>query len=127
QPTAEFIAIVTQRVEEFLAGCAAQQVLQPTGCPFGVQVHNRLSTLPTWSITSMPAVTVAPDGPHWRIPAAEGIAHLEVDVQSLFDGSKRSVSEDVPFELTGTIDILPDGSASIIISSGDGDHPTPDT
>ena len=40
---------------------------------------------------------------NWRIPPADAVAHIEVDIRSLFDGSVRHVSEDVPFLVTGHI------------------------
>ena len=117
EPTEEFVAVVQKRVEEFLVECTAQEVLQPTACPFGMEVANRIASAPKWSITAQPVVTVAADGAHWMIPAADAVAHIDVDVQSLFDGSVDPISEDVHFQVNGTIVILPDGSASIKVGS----------
>lgn len=119
EATAEFVGVVQDRVEEFLAGCATQEVLQPTGCPFGFTVQNRVVGLPTWSITQQPQVTVLPDGAGWMIPSAEAVAHIEVDIRSLFDGTVRTVADDVPFAVTGSIDVLPDGTASIRVGGTD--------
>jgi len=116
-PTAEFIDVVQQRVEEYLTQCTAQEVLQPTACPFGLEVRNRIVEPPVWSIASQPAVTVEPSGAQWMIPPTDAVAHIEVDIRSLFDGSVEHVSEDVPFQVDGTIAILPDGSASIRVGS----------
>ncbi|WP_353112782.1 hypothetical protein [Microbacterium sp.] len=122
QPTDKFRSVVQKRVEEFLASCATQQVLQPTACPFGLEVRNRIVNLPKWSITTQPKVSVQPDGAHWQIPPTDAVAHIEVDIQSLFDGSIEHVNEDVPFQVDGTITILPNGSASIRVGSpGDTD------
>ncbi|MPS75617.1 hypothetical protein [Microbacterium sp. PF5] len=120
EPTPEFVSVVQQRVEEFLTQCTTQEVLQPTACPFGLRVTNRISAPPTWSITSQPQIAVVPaeDG-QWQIPPADAVAHVEVEIQSLFDGSVEPVSEDVPFRVNGTIAILPDGSASIRVGSPD--------
>jgi len=118
QPTEEFVAVVQERVEEFLASCATQEILQPTACPFGYTVDDRIVGLPTWSIASQPTVSVEPDGAGWKIPAAAAVAHIDVQIQSLFDGSIRDVSEDVPFAVTGTITVLPDGTASIVVGGG---------
>lgn len=115
QPTTEFIGVVQQRVEEFLSACAQQKVLQPTGCPFGFTVRNRIDDEPTWSISEQPEVTVVPDGAGWRIPDAKAVAHIDVDIRSIFDGSVRTVEEDVAFTVDGQISVLPDGSASILI------------
>ena len=117
KPTDEFVEVVQQRVEEFLAGCATQEVLLPAACPFGLEVRNRITSPPKWSIATQPQVTVEPDGAGWQIPTADAVAHVEVEIQSLFDGSIEPVSEDVPFQINGTIVILPDGSASIRVGS----------
>ncbi|MFT4158179.1 MAG: hypothetical protein QM630_09695 [Microbacterium sp.] len=120
-PTDDFVDVVQQRVEEFLTQCAQQEVLQPTACPFGIEVTDRLASTPHWSITTQPTVTVTPDGAQWQIPPTQAVAHIEVDVQSLFDGTIEEMSTDVPFLLDGTITILPDGSASIRVGSPEGD------
>ncbi|MGP6169949.1 hypothetical protein ACTU6U_14595 [Microbacterium sp. A196] len=116
-PTEKFTAVVQERVEEYLTQCTTQQVLQPTACPFGLEVRNRIVDPPVWSIAAQPVVTVEPDGAHWRIPPTDAVAHIEVDIRSLFDGSVEHVSEDVPFQVDGSIAILPDGSASIRVGS----------
>jgi hypothetical protein len=113
EATAEFVSVVQQRMDEFLAACAAQEVLQPTGCPFGFQVRNRIVDVPTWSIVQQPEVRVQPDGAGWLIEPAEAVAHIDVDIRSLFDGSVRTVQEDVRFVVSGSITVLPDGTASI--------------
>ncbi|MFD5214240.1 hypothetical protein [Microbacterium sp. NPDC058345] len=123
-PTEQFTEVVQQRVEEFLLGCATQEVLQPTSCPFGLEVQNRLvdGSVPKWSIAEQPKVTVVPDGSNWAIPPTDAVAHIEVEIMSLFDGSVQTVSEDVPFQVDGTIAIMPDGSASIRVGSPSSDE-----
>lgn len=117
EPTDEFVAVVQQRVEEFLTACTTQEVLQPTACPFGIEVSNRIDSLPKWSIATQPQVSVVPDGGQWRIPPTDAVAHVEVDIRSLFDGKVQEISEDVPFTVDGTIQLLPDGSVSIRVGS----------
>ncbi len=118
-PTQEFTDIVQQRVEEFLTTCATQKVLLPTACPFGFPVEDRIVSAPEWSIARQPTVALEPEGANWKIPATEAVAHIEVDIRSLFDGSVRRVSEDVPFLMTGTITVQPDGTASIVVGATD--------
>jgi hypothetical protein len=118
-PTEEFIGVVQQNVEDFLTQCTTQQVLQPTACPFGLEVRNRIASLPTWSISIQPQITVAPDGGQWQIPTTDAVAHVEVKIRSLLDGTIQELSEDVPFQVNGTITILADGSASIRVGSPD--------
>jgi hypothetical protein len=120
EATDEFIAVVQDKVEEFLTLCATQEVLQPTACPFGYVVQDRIDSLPVWSIARQPTVHVEPDGAGWKIVPSEAVAHIEVDVRSLFDGSVSQVSEDVPFVVAGQIAVLPDGTASITVSGPDG-------
>lgn len=119
QPTDEFVSVVQEKVEEFLTACATQQVLQPTACPFGYFVQDRIDDLPTWSIVTQPTVAVEPDGAGWRILPAEAVAHIDVGIRSIFDGRVRPLSEDVPFIVKGTITVQPDGSASIVVTGPD--------
>lgn len=119
EPTSKFIAVVQQRMDEFLAGCTRQEVLFPSGCPFGYTVTDRLASEPEWSIVKSPQITVAADGSGWSIPNTDAVAHLEVEVRSLFDGSISTVSVDVPFQVSGSITILADGSASISVTTPD--------
>ncbi|QCR42068.1 hypothetical protein C1N74_14870 [Microbacterium sp. SGAir0570] len=120
QPTPEFVDVVQDRVDEFLASCATQQVLQPTGCPFGYFVRNRVEGAPQWSIAENPKIEVVPDGAQWAIPSTRAVAHIDVDIRSIYDGRLNEVSEDVEFFLTGSITILPDGTASIQVSADQG-------
>lgn len=117
EPTEKFVEVVQTRVEEFLTACTTQEVLQPTACPFGLQVTNRISSAPKWSIVRQPEITVVPDGANWQIPPTDAVAHIDVDIKSLFDGSVQPISEDVDFQVNGTIVILPDGSASIRVGT----------
>ncbi|MEV8360258.1 MULTISPECIES: hypothetical protein [unclassified Microbacterium] len=111
----EFVALVQEKVDAFLDECTQQEVLQPTACPFGFDLTDRIVTLPTWSIVQDPTVSLVADGAGWRIAESAAMAHIELRSRSLFDGSVSDVSVDVPFVVTGTIDILPDGTASILL------------
>lgn len=117
-PTDRFQEAVQEQVETFLTECATQEVLQPTGCPFGLVVQNRIVSPPTWSMVQQPEVALVPDGADWRIQRAPATAHIDVEIKSIYDGSVRHVDEAVPFFIGGTVTILPDGSASIQVSDG---------
>lgn len=121
QPTAAFVSVVQQRVTEFLTQCATQQVLQPTGCPFGYIVDNRIQGLPRWSLVSQPQIALLPDGENWRISPVDGVAHIVVDVRSIYDGSLQHVDEDVPFSISGTVVVGADGAATINVVATDTD------
>jgi hypothetical protein len=119
EPTDKFIAVVQDEVDAFLEECATQKVLQPTGCPFGYYVRNRIVEPPSWSIEENPVVTLEPDGAGWAITRTQAVAKIDVQIQSIFDGSIYDVTELVPFFLAGKITILPDGTASIAVSAAD--------
>lgn len=118
QPTAEFVAVVQEQVSSFLTACATQQVLQPTGCPFGLLVRNRIVDAPVWAIEQQPAVVLVPDGAGWAIERTQAVARIQVEIQSLFDGRTHELDEAVPFYVGGTVTMLPDGTASIQVTDG---------
>lgn len=119
EPTPEFVDVVQEKVEGFLTACADQRVLQPTGCPFGIDVKNRIVDLPAWAIAEQPTVALAPDGANWLIRRTQAVAQVDVVIQRIEDGSTWPLSEEVPFFIDGTVTILPDGTASIEVSSAD--------
>lgn len=104
QANSFFTKQVQKGLDDQLKKCATQQVLLPTGCPFGKQIGDRIEGAPAWSIARNPVVRIAPaDKPGtWQVPQTEGIAHLTVKVRSIFDGSVSTLDEDVPF----TVDYL---------------------
>lgn len=116
-PTEQFRAVVQERVSEFLEECATKQVLLPGGCPFGFEVQDRLISLPQWSIIEHPHVELDPAGAHWRIRVTDATAQIEVDVQSIFDGTVHRVTRDVPFQVTGPVIVLADGTVSIRVGT----------
>lgn len=104
-----FVDEVQRQVDAFLAECTTQRVLLPTGCPFGTTIDNRIVTEPVWSIVQNPVITLEPAGQvaTWRVPQTPAVAHLTVDVQSLFDGSISTTDEDVPFAVGYIVTFLP--------------------
>ena len=101
QANEEFVAEVQKHVSAYLEECTTQQVLMPTGCPFGQSLSNRVQNTPTWSMVSDPAITIVPGTPSgtWAVPKTPAMAHLVVDVRSLFDGRVSTFDEDVPFDV----------------------------
>lgn len=98
----KFVDEVQDQVDTFLDDCVTQEVLFPTGCPFGQSIYNQVVSVPQWSMTSYPTVTIEPgnDPGTWLVPETQASAHLTVDVRSLFDGSLTTFDEDVPFGLS---------------------------
>jgi hypothetical protein len=103
QANDEFVAKVQSDLDDFLDRCATQQVLMPTGCPFGLELRNRIEGLPTWSITGYPVASIIPSADPttgsaaWSVPDTPGLARIAVNVRSIFDGSVSARDEDVPF------------------------------
>ncbi|MFP7761774.1 hypothetical protein [Marisediminicola sp. LYQ134] len=112
----DFIDLLQTELDSLLDECATQTVLQPTGCPFGQPIANRLDGTPEWSIEAYPAVSIAP-GPTagtWQVPRTPGTARLAVDVQSLFDGTLSRFDEPVDFTVSYLITFTDDNEISIL-------------
>jgi hypothetical protein len=111
QANDEFVAKVQSDLDDFLDRCATQQVLMPTGCPFGLELRNRIEGLPTWSITSYPVASIIPradpttGSAAWNVPDASGVARITVNVRSIFDGSVSARDEDVPFSVGYSVEL----------------------
>ncbi|WP_210479962.1 hypothetical protein [Naasia sp. SYSU D00948] len=113
-----FVETVQAEVDEFLDGCAKQEVLQPAGCPFRKVLDDRILGAPRWSIASYPRIGIQPqvldDGTFaWTVPPTEGTAHIRVSVLSLFDGSVSELDEDVPFRVAYVLALRDDGGLDI--------------
>ncbi len=117
QANAAFTEHVSEEVDDFLDACVTQTVLQPTGCPFGQTINNRVITTPEWSMVEYPNVGLVPgnNNSEWRMPEASASAHLLVDVRSLFDGTVTSFDEDVPFGVSATVTFLPGNELLIVV------------
>jgi hypothetical protein len=112
-PTKAFVTEVQTQLNSYLDECATQVVLQPTRCPFGQFLRDRVKTTPAWSMVTYPTVQIQPGETTWVMPATVGTAHLVVDVQSLFDGEVTTLDEDVPFTLSAFVTVREDGSLYI--------------
>ncbi len=115
QAAPAFLVAVQEAVDASLDECATQEVLMPTGCPFGQSMANRVASTPEWSIVTYPEVAVTPGlrASEWQMPTTTGMAHLRVDVRSLFDGSVTLFDEDVPFRVGYLVTLAPDDSISL--------------
>lgn len=112
-----FVTQVQNGLNEQLKKCATQKVLLPTGCPFGKEIGDRIEGTPTWSIVRNPTVTILPGATpgSWQVPRTHGTAHLVVQVRSLFDGSVRTLNDDVPFDVSYAITFK--GNGQLVITS----------
>jgi hypothetical protein len=112
-PNDTFVSQVQTKLNEFLDECTTQPVLQPSNCPFGIEINNRVKSAPVWSIAEYPEVVLTGGDSTFDMPATGGQAHIVVDVQSLYDGDLSTRDEDVPFEVGLSVTIQPDGSLAI--------------
>jgi hypothetical protein len=119
QPTSGFTRAVQKQVDGFLDRCAEQTVLQPAGCPFGVEIDDRVQGDPAWSMVTYPVVRLKAGDDGWVTDAMVGVAHIDVTVQSLFDGTVSKRSDNVPFSMSlSRVTIRPDGSLAIVVAQG---------
>jgi hypothetical protein len=101
QANEDFVAEVQKHVSAYLAECTTQQVLMPTGCPFGKPIANITASAPVWTMATEPAVTIVPgvEPGTWAVPKTPAAAHIVIDVKSYFDGTLSTLDEDVPFDV----------------------------
>ena len=105
QPTTAFLSTVQQTVDQFLTDCAAEPLLYPPGCPFGLDVNDRIASEPAWSIESFPVLTILAGQESWIVPSATGSARVKVDIRSLFDGTVTEYDKDIDFDVSYSITI----------------------
>ncbi len=113
QPTEAFVERVQAQLDMYLDQCAAQQVLNPTDCPFGIEIDDRITSEPSWSIVQYPVVTLTAGESAFEMPPTAGTAHISVGVQSLFDGHRSTLEEDRGFTVALDARIKPDGSIAV--------------
>lgn len=114
-PTTHFAPAAAAVVHEFLDTCAAQQVLQPAGCPFGTTVVNRLDGLPTWTISDYPEFDslAATDTVGTWAAKGRAVAHISVRVKAILDGSTSTLEKDVDVTQTFRVTIGLDDSLTV--------------
>lgn len=98
EPTTAFDEAAEDAVADYLDDCVTQQVLQPTGCPFGFSESNRIEGLPVWAVEQYPSVTLERGEitGTWRAAGVDGSVRIAVTVKSLFDGSTDAVDDELP-------------------------------
>jgi len=112
-PNETMVAQVQTELDKFLDECATQTVLQPTSCPWGITIDDRIESAPVWSIAEYPAVVLTAGERSFEMVATPGQAHIVVDVRSLFDGDISARDEDVPFTMGLSVTVQPSGALAI--------------
>lgn len=121
-PTDQFKEQVKESLDSFLNDCAAQEVLQPSGCPFGYHIRNRVETPPQWTITEFPQLELNSAGGFWHIKSADAQARLQLQIRMIEDGSLVDVDEQVPFTVSGRVVLGPDGNPVVRVSGSNKDN-----
>jgi hypothetical protein len=80
-PTSTLLENTTGALEAYLDGCAAQAVLQPAECPFGVSISDRVVGAVQWTILDYPEIDLrlSADRATWTMVRDGGVA-AETDV-----------------------------------------------
>ena len=104
-PTNALMENSTGALEAYLDGCAAQAVLQPAECPFGVSISDRVVGAVQWTILDYPEIDLrlSADRATWTMVAESGVAEVTVQVQSLFDGSITEFRDTEEFDVVGVV------------------------
>jgi len=104
-PTSTLMENTTGALEAYLDGCAAQAVLQPAECPFGVSITDRVVGAVQWTILDYPEIDLrlSADRATWTMVAESGVAEVTVQVQSLFDGSITEFRDTEEFDVVGVV------------------------
>lgn len=120
EPSERLQRAAQAEIERLLDECAEQAVLQPTGCPFGVTIVDRVVGEPQWRLDTVDTVTIEPaERPGaWKL-RAEGSVQLVVEVQKLFDGTVSTRDELIGFVVRGEVTIT-DRQPEIRLSSAGG-------
>lgn len=120
EPSERLQRAVQAEIERLLNECAEQAVFQPTGCPFGATVSDRVVGEPQWRLDTLDTVTIEPaQRPGlWNL-RAEGSVQLVVEVQKLFDGTVSTRDELIGFVVRGEVTIT-DRQPEIRLSSAGG-------
>lgn len=111
-PNTAFLGAVTTSIHSFLDACATSTSLFPPGCPFSKRISDRIVGTPVWNITAYPPIGILSASDGWVLTQSGGMAHIKVDVRSLYDGSVTTLDEDVPFQIDYRVNLAPDGRIS---------------
>jgi hypothetical protein len=104
---------VNRQLDEYLAACTGQQVLNPAGCPLGYDTVNRVqSDSIQWSVAGDPQATVVPLPAEGEDPTVvaplEAVAELSLRETDLVTGEQRTVDHREPFTLEAELSVTPE-------------------
>lgn len=110
RPSERLERTVRRELEEVLLACTEQRVLQPAGCPFGLEIVDRVIEPPVWRLDdALDLIIESGDDPGvWRV-RGEGSVGFTVTLQRLFDGVIVVRDEPLGFVVRGDVVLEPDG------------------
>ncbi|MGQ7787451.1 hypothetical protein [Nesterenkonia sp. K-15-9-6] len=93
--------LLHDEVEEYLTGCAEQEVLMPSGCPMGVTTPNQVDAETiSWEMPDPADISLTFDDDGWSISGADNLrATVTFESLDYFDGGELDESHDVSFGL----------------------------
>lgn len=107
-PTQAVDDAITQKVQEQLQRCTQQQVLKPTGCPFGYETTNRIvPESVNWSI-NVPDVEYSWEDSEPTIDRIMATAVLNAQEIDIGSGQQSEVRHEEVFEMTAQLELTPE-------------------
>jgi hypothetical protein len=114
---------VDEQVRAFLAACAKQNTLTPAGCPFRVPGIVIGEADVRWRIEKPPTIEIVPadepgstDPPAAVRTVAPGRATVTYTAFTSAGGDRSTITQRLPIEVTGTVDVDPAQSGRVIWS-----------
>lgn len=120
QPTKAFIAAINSKVKKYLDGCAKQQVLMPSGCPFAYNTTARVdSSSISWSIDKYPTIDVSYYNGAWVLAPLQVTASVDLVEQDLRTGAKEAKKVTDEFSFTAQLTTSTTEVSVVPVSGGE--------
>ncbi|WP_312875960.1 hypothetical protein [Arthrobacter terrae] len=103
-PSAKLMNAVNDQLQQYLDGCAKQQVLLPADCPLSNHSDNRIVSPVLWNIVSYPKVNISAYGGAWVIAPLTVKAQVSYQEQQLYTGEVSQVKQAEDFGFTAKLD-----------------------
>lgn len=108
EPTAEMLQEVEGQLATYLADCAEQTTLAPSGCPFSYGTEDEILGEVAWTIDAVPSVRLDTDEDGFLMPAARGQATVKGRARDIVTAEERDLEERVDFYLGATVTVAGD-------------------
>ncbi len=102
-PSAKLLSAVNDQLQQYLDGCAKQQVLLPADCPLSNHSDNRILSPVLWNIESYPKVSISAYGGDWVIAPLTVTAQVSYQEQQLYTGEVSQVKRAQNFGFTAKL------------------------